>query len=271
MKRFLLTLFVLLIVQTCAMAFDSSIKFIQVTDVHFVSKNPHNVEVLQKAIKDINKQSGVSFVVFTGDNIDNPKKEDIVQFMKIVKHLKVPYYIVIGNHDVYKSGGLSKAEYNAVVRNENKLWFHRSWNYTFRKKGYEFIVVDGAKEIIPGPVGYYRADTLKWLDKQLSKNKRRPVIIFQHYPILMSPDFGKRLRTHETYQAEKYFDVLNKHDNVLAIISGHFHTNSETMKDGIYHITTPTLHSEDGTYKIIDIVSKKGLSPIIYTQLKVVE
>ena len=43
------------------------------------------------------------------------------------------------------------------------------------------------------------------------------------------------------------------------------------MKNGVYHISTPTLLDNPPVYKIIDIVSKDGLSPIIYTQLKEVE
>ena len=62
--------------------------------------------------------------------------------------------------------------------------------------------------------------------------------------------------------------IIDKHDNVLAVVAGHFHTNVEKMQDGVYHITSPTILKLPNSYKIIDIVSKKGFSPIIYTQLK---
>ena len=272
MKKAVLTLFLVLFLQTACMALESTIKFVQVTDVHFDRKVEYKVKVLEETVKDINKLNNVSFVVFTGDNVNNPIPEDVAAFIKIVNKLKVPYYLVIGNHDVAKSKNLSKERYNEIVRENNLFWFHRKWNYTFKKKGYTFIVVDGAKEVIPGPAGYYRTDTLAWLDKQLTKNAKNPVIIFQHYPILDTPELGSsRLKTHRTYQPEKYFEVLEKHNNVLAILSGHFHENSEIMKDGIYHISSPTLLKIPPVYKIIDIVSKRGLSPIIYTQLKEVE
>ena len=51
-------------------------------------------------------------------------------------------------------------------------------------------------------------------------------------------------------------------------MSGHFHVNYETMKDGVYHISTPSLLSVPYSYKIIDIVTTKDFSPIIYTQLR---
>ncbi len=272
MKKIILTFICAFFIQTMCFALDSSIKFVQVTDVHFNTKNPYSIELLQKTVQDINKLKDVSFVVFTGDNLNNPEPDDLDDFVRIINKLKAPYYLVLGNHDVCKGKNISKDQYNEIVRENNIFWFHRKWNYTFKKKGFVFAVVDGAKEVIPGPVGYYRDDTIRWLDEKLSKYSKNPVIIFQHYPILDAPEFSSsRLRTHRTYQPEKYFEMLKWHDNVIAIISGHFHVNSEHMKDGIYHISTPSLLSEPPVYKIIDIVSKDGLSPIIYTQLKEVE
>ncbi len=272
MKNIILTLFFILFFQTAAMALESSIRFVQVTDTHFNTKNEYSVTVLKNTVKDINRLKDISFVVFTGDNLNSPKADDLDDFIKIINGLKAPYYLVIGNHDVFKSGELSKIQYNDIVRNNNFFWFYRKWNYVFKKKGYTFIVVDGAKEVIPGSAGYYRADTLEWLDKQLVKNKKHPVIIMQHYPIVDAPEFSSsRLKTHRTYQPEKYLDILDKHNNVLAVISGHFHVNSEMMRNGVYHICTPTLLSNPPVYKIVDIVSKNGLSPLVYTQLKQVE
>ena len=271
MKKIFLTILFLFIFQACSMAMDKSIRFIQVTDAHFNPNIENTKEILTQTVKDINNQKDIAFVVFTGDNIDKANEKHLEEFMKIVKKIHAPYYLVLGNHDVFKSQNLSKVRYKEIVRH-HRIWLHRSWNYSFKKNGYVFIVADGAKEVIPGAAGYYRADTLKWIDKQLTKNADKPVIIFQHYPIIESPEFGKgALRTHRTYQAEKYLDMLSKHDNVIAIVSGHFHVNSEVMQNGVYHINTPTLQKDPPTYKIIDVVHKKGLSPIIYTQLKEVD
>lgn len=272
MKKTILTILSVFLLQTCCMAFDSAIRFVQVTDVHFDRNVPSKVTVLKDTVNDINKLKDVSFVVFTGDNINHPVPEDLVEFVKIVNRLRVPYYVVLGNHDVSKSRNLSKERYSEIIRENNIFWVRRKWNYAFKKKGYTFIFVDGSKEIIPGPVGYYRKDTLEWLDKKLSDNKKSPVVILQHYPIIDAKEFGSaRLKTHRTYEPEKYFEVLNKHNNVIAILSGHYHVNSETMLDGIYHITTPSLISASHSYKIIDIVSKKGFTPIIYTQLRSID
>lgn len=91
------------------------------------------------------------------------------------------------------------------------------------------------------------------------------MIIFQHFPI-EAPYYN---RTHSTYNVEAYQEVLKKHHNVLAIISGHYHANGEKMVDGIYHISTPAHVESPHNFKIIEI--ETGKKPVIYTQLRHVE
>lgn len=244
--------------------FAESIKFVQVTDTHFRARDEFRTDVLKNAVKSINNEKGISFVVFTGDNIDSAKPEYLSEFVKIVNKLNVPYYLVIGNHDVFKNNGLSKANYLETVKDNNCLYRHTKPNYVFKKNGFVFIVVDGAKEIIPGSTGYYREDTLKWLDKQLTKHKNEKVIIFQHFPLVSL----KILKSHEVYQKEKYLQLLDKHENVVSIITGHIHSNDEIMRNGVYHITSPTLLNEPYYYKVINVSITKEFSPMIYTELK---
>lgn len=270
MKKFLLFLFsifaFLMLLPTSAVA--ENIKFAQISDAHLAVGSEYSIKVLKTAVEDINKQSNISFVVFTGDNINNPREENLKEFVDIVGKLNVPYYVVLGNHDVYKSNGLSKVRYYEILRAKNLLYPQRKPNYVFKKNGFVFIIVDGAKEVIPGAVGYYRTDTLEWLEKELIKYKDNDVIIFQHFPVEYPEGVDNRLKTHKTYKVEEYQELLSKHHNVLAVISGHFHVNSENMKDGVYHISTPSLIGLPNSYKIIDIVTTKEFSPIIYTQLR---
>ena len=75
----------------------------------------------------------------------------------------------------------------------------------------------------------------------------------------------------DVYQKEDYLNILDKHDNVVSVVAGHLHINSEVMRNGVYHITSPTLLSTPPVYKIITITTTKGFSPMIYTELKEVE
>lgn len=274
MKRlFNLTLTLILLaflVTPCVFAKD--IKFIQITDSHFshTKKNPTQQEVetsestLIKTVDDINSISNVDFVIFTGDNIDTANSDDLKAFITIANKLKYPYYMVIGNHEVFKSQHFEKKDYMKMVDKYSKNCHYKTPNYVFEKNGLFFVVVDGAKEVIPGPAGYFKNDTLKWLDKTLTKYKNRKVVIFQHFPIV-EPYYN---RTHTTYNKQAYEEILKKHTNVISIISGHYHANGENMVDGVYHISTPALVVPPHNYKIIELTgdAKKGYN--IYTQLR---
>lgn len=268
MKKLLLVLGMLFL--SIGQVLAENIKFVQITDTHLSAANPYTSRVLESAVDDINKQSDISFVVFTGDNIAGPKEENLKQFLKVVKGLKIPYYLAVGNSDVYKTNGLSKVRYYEVIRESSIFRFRmqNSPNYVFKNKKFVFLIVDGAKEVVPGTIGYYRQDTLDWLDKMLYKYKNKDVVIFQHFPVEYPKEVETRLKTHKTYKVEEYQKILDKHHNVLAVVSGHFHINSETMNNGVYHISSPSLMTLPQSYKIIDIVTTKEFSPIIYTQLR---
>ena len=241
MKRFLINLLAVMVITFGANeAFGADIKFVQIADSHYAVNNEYSQDVLKETVKQVNKLKGVSFVVFTGDNINRPREEDLISFVRTANKLKAPYYLVFGDHDVYKNGGMSKINYIETVKDNHFFYRPSSPNYVIKKQGFVFI------------------------DKQLSKNKKTPVIILQHYPIVEP----KERKSHRVYQPEKYFEILEKHNNVIAIVSGHYHINGEQMKDGIYHISTPSLLIPPNYYKVIDIVTTPGFSPMIYTELK---
>lgn len=270
MKKFILLFlgFIFLITGLNMQALAENIKFVQITDTHLAASNPYTIRVLKNAIDDINAQPEISFVVFTGDNIASPKEENLRAFLKTLKKLKVPYYIALGNEDVYKANGLSKVRYYEIMREFSIFRAQKSPNYVFKKNGFVFVIVDGAKEVVPGTIGYYRQDTLDWLDKTLTKYKRKDVVIFQHFPVVYPKDSESRVKTHKTYKVEDYREVLAKHTNVLAVVTGHFHVNDESMSNGVYYINSPSMLTLPQSYKIIDIVTTKEFSPIIYTQLR---
>src|SRR5574344_430010 len=158
MKKFLL-LFISLIVVFLAgnsSVFAENIKFVQITDAHIDSNSAYSQNVLKSAVEDINALEGVSFVVFTGDNINSPSPENLKAFVTIVEKLKAPYYVALGNHDVYKSQGMSRVRDYEILKRGKLLVPQRGANYGGKKKGFVVLGVEGAKGVIPGSMGYYR-------------------------------------------------------------------------------------------------------------------
>ena len=256
MKKLLLLIFIFIL--GISGVFAKNIKFAQITDIYYKG----NSDILDKIVKDINKTPDIDFIVFTGNNIGKPDENNLKRFLIDAKRLNKPIYIVLGNKDVSKSHNLDKKTYMNVVRKYNK--FHpKSTNYTFKKGDIVFIVVDGSKELIPSMNGFYNKDTIAWVDKQLTKYANNKVVILQHFPLVNKPNN----EYYYTYNILEYMQMLSKHNNVLAVITGHYNKNDEVMYNGVYHITSP--RSAEGTYKIIDIDVANGNA--VYTILKEVK
>ena len=257
MKR-TLSLLLTFVLFTTLSALSAEMKFAQVSDAMFSAGDEHSVRNLQNVIHDINKQRDLSFVIFTGNNISKPNKNNLEEFLNNTKKLNVPYYVLIGNKDVNKQKDLSKSEYMKIVQKEVRA--HKkidSPNYVFEKNGVVFIVADGAKEVIPSPIGYYKADVLAWLDEQLNKYSNKNVVIIQHFPLI--PPCKKENKY--TNKAQDYLHLLAKHKNVKAVIAGHYNTNSEQKVNGILHISTENVP----TYKIIEILDYNTQNPTFWS------
>ena len=237
------------------------VRFVQVSDVRF--SDTENSQILDKIIKDINRQKDVEFVVFTGDNIEKPSSTLLEGFLNEIKKLKYPYYIVIGDKEVNKHKNLSKVEYTKILKKNIRKYQPELPYYTFEKSGVIFIVMDGAKDVIPSTNGYYKDSILEWLSDELNKYPGKNVIILQHFPIVAPVE----RETYYTFKPEKYLQIIAEHKNVKAIFAGHFGVNSEQKIGNIEHITTSGMPY----YRIIDIIDSDTDNPTIWAQLKKVE
>ena len=247
MKKVYRIIFLLLFICSCTYACE--VKFIQITDINLNTKNAYR---LRETIKEINQYKDIDFVVFGGNNISKTNINNLNTFLYLLKKVNKKCYVLLGSTDVLASSGIDKEYYLKRVRRV-KFFHSKKPNYTFKKNGYLFVVMDGSKEFFQSSNGYYSKKELVWLDDVLSKNKDKEIIILQHFPIL--PTKSKWL---ETAKIENYKEVILKYSNIKAIISGHYGINFEEKIDGIYHIITEN-YSKNCAYKIIEIDTKNDL------------
>lgn len=256
MKKLLL-LFVFLFFTLCNCCEAKSVKFVQVTDVMYGKNNAN--EILEKAVKDINEMKDIDFVVFTGDNTAGANLDYLQGFVKTVQKLNKPFYMVVGDRDVAKSKHLEKEVY---AKKLHKLLGRKSpetLNYTFKKGNVTFIVVDGAKDFITMPNGYFNSTTLEWLENQIKLNKDNKIVLLQHFPVANKTNNDLLY----TANAVQYLKLINQYDNIISVVAGHFNKNDEVSLNGIYYIVTPSL--QQNCYKIIEIDEDNGYQ--IFTSL----
>ena len=256
MKK-ILSIFILFLATTIVTN-ATEIKFVQVDSTRFFANSDISVSNFKTLIKNINQMKNVSFVLFSGDNLAVQSQANLKSFIKNADKLNVPYCIALGHKDVNKKKGLSKEQYAKLVR-KHSLGVNDSLNYVFTKKGVVFVVADGSKEVIATPFGYYKEDIINWIDKELTKYSKKNVIILQHFPVYPPA----QQESYYTFKADLYMQMLSKHSNVRAIVSG-FKINSELDVDGIKHITT----AEYPQYRIIEIFDCETNNPTIWSTLK---
>ena len=255
-KKLLSLLFVYFLF--CTTVFAKDLRFVQITDVRYSKE--HNSETLEKVIADVNKHKDVDFVVFTGDNIEKPDIQNLKDFIITAKKLRKPFYVLIGDKDVNKHKDLSKKDFQKYLKKRLSTHKTADLNYTFERGGVVFMVVDGAKDVIPSSNGYFKEDTVEWVDTNLALYPNKNVVILQHFPIVAPTDN----EGYRTFKPEKYLDVIKKHKNVKAIITGHFEVNKEETVDGVTHITTAPAPN----YRVIDILDCTSQSPTFWAEVK---
>ena len=255
MKRFWV-----IIILLCSMLFvpkvcAKELKFVQITDTNFTLDiddiaSEERAKHLKQAIKDINKDKSIKFVVFTGNSVRHPDKKELAAFFRLANKLRKPYYVVIGNKEVLRYKHFTKKNFmhTAWLHNHNMLFKKPSYVFT-PNRDIAFVVLDGVNEMMPVPSGNYRPETLEWLDKQLDKYENKKVVILQHFPIVSPSDKP----VYDPADMNKYLQTINSYDNVLAIISGHFNADVTTYRKGVYHISSPAFSAPYYRYKVIEI------------------
>jgi len=246
------------IILTKAQSAENSVRFAQISDIHLHDSAAnrgnrmlaHSAELFKDAVEQINEQGNVDFVVFTGDMIDVPSVKLLKQFISIADNLKPQWFWTTGNHDI---GGVVRPAGVLKLLNERKPSSASNGitktYYSFKVKNFVFLCMDGVMTNKITANGLFSAEQLRWLEAQLKANKDSYVVIFQHYP-LVEPFQSK---THYVMNAQQYLNILDKHNNVVAVISGHYHAAKIKMRNNVAHISSPSLIQYPNAFRIFTL------------------
>jgi outer membrane protein assembly factor BamB/predicted phosphodiesterase len=209
-------------------------RFAFISDTHIGSPNGTAEEDLRRTVRDINAMSDIAFVVLTGDITELGTDEEIKLAKQILDSLRVPWYIIPGNHDTgwSESGGVS---------------FTRIFGYdkfSFEHEGIRFLGCASGPYVRMGD-GHVPRDAVNWLDDELKKLKpQQPVIFLNHYPIDNSLDNWYEI----TGRLRKY--------NTWAILCGHGHANrAMNFEDipGVMGRSNLRTRADRGGYNLVDV------------------
>jgi len=255
---------ILAILMVCGYEYCSAsdLKFAQVSDVHFSTRNVNTTfkltgespKLLDDAINQINEMPDINFVMFTGDLIDKSFEKELSAVLPHVEKLKYPWYFIFGNHDPCVGGYLTKDLYLQILREHNKNFTAQKPYYSFvPQKGYKVIALDSIIDTRITSNGEIYPEQVKWLKEELENSKKDVVLIFTHVPILEPfPSEGHRLLNAGEIQA-----ILENCKNPIAVFQGHYHANKITQHENVLYVSSPALVSYPNAFRIITVKNEK--------------
>ncbi len=240
----------------------SSLKFAQVSDVHFSTRSANTTykltgespKLLDDAIAQINETPNVNFVMFTGDQIDKSYEKELSAFLPHAEKLIYPWYVVFGNHDTCLGGYLTPQVYLSIVQAHNKNFNYTTPYYSFTpQKGYKVIVLDTIIRDRLTTNGWIDESQIEWLDEQIKNSPKDTILIFMHVPLVEpfnSPN-------HRLLNADQVESVLMKYKNPIAVFQGHYHSSKITQKGNILYVSTTSLATYPNAFRIVNVTNYK--------------
>jgi 3',5'-cyclic AMP phosphodiesterase CpdA len=163
-------------------------------------------------MNDYYQQRPFALVLMTGDNIYEDGEINRVgatfgRPYRFLRQQEVPFYAVLGNHDIRTNNGVDQVNYSAFNM--------QGRYYTFTQGIVQFFALDTNENAD-------WSDQLSWLDQELAKSKATWKIVFGHHPLYSSGAHGS---------SSELIDLLSslfaKH-GVQLYVNGHDHNYERT-------------------------------------------
>lgn len=231
--------------------------FLHLTDMH-VRRKRKGHEGYQACIDAVNTYDRTaSFVLMGGDlafDGNYTGKEEFADQIDLYKNvsdrLKMPYYNLIGNHDVFGWSSRRKVSVDDPDLGKklimDKLKMPNSF-YSFNYKGWHFVMMDSIHPVQADHGPSYKAAfgdaQLEWLRFDLGKHHKMPTVIvthiaaFCHITQMKGDTKGNSIGNMVVEDTVRFRQIIERH-NVKAVLQGHSHIPEDYFYNGVWYITS---------------------------------
>lgn len=237
-------------------------KFMQISDVHVGAPTNQPVHKRLQAAVELANSLSVDLVIDTGDIATHPvyaaTDEYLKEFQIYKKHmsaLKMPYYVVPGNHDIgYFNNDLDPRN---VTFADGDLLAKRflkevgPLNQSFVFRGCRFLLINNNPSYGHRP-GYVSARQLAWIRHELnrSRQQKQKTFLFMHIPVLHKGK-GKPWGG----SSQKLVELVKQYQ-VPLVAYGHEHRFIPTLHEGVLYMMCPDLkvkeHNDVLVYEVYE-------------------
>jgi len=235
--------------------------------------------LLRSAVRDVNARENVDVAIVAGDLLAQAEPLSIDRARTILDELRVPYYVVLGEHDgpmpvrrpseVWPRPGEEGGRPAMPPAGEAAAGASRStvlWTF----QGHGLSGPDGywVEEVKPGVVlvgldtvdpgrraGHVDARQLAWLDHTLGRYAGKMVVVVAHHGLMpLHPlDEGVAWQHLLVDNAAEVRQVLERHPNVVMVVTAHHHFAGGRIAGRIVYVASPSVSVWPMAYHLIRI------------------
>ncbi|AWS47640.1 metallophosphoesterase [Streptosporangium sp. 'caverna'] len=195
-----------------------------VSDTH-LDDSPRSIDRTRAVMRHLDSLPGpLDAVIVTGDIADNGLAEEYETARELLAS-RYPTVICPGNHDVRQA-------FRKVLLDQDG---DGPVNQVLRLDGLTVALCDSS---VPGrPEGFLEDETIAWLEALLAESPGTPALVGMHHPpVTLGIPYVDEIRLRNPERLE---EVLRRHPQVAAVVTGHAHTAASTTFAGLPLVVAP--------------------------------
>lgn len=214
--------------------------------------------LLVRAVTDLNKAKDLNFVVISGDLFARADALSLDRAKGVLAELKAPYYVVFGDHDVpADKEGMSRTVLALAFQGHG---FEGPENYWAHEAAPGLLLVGLDTAQAGRRAGHVDATQLDWLDKTLTQNANKAVVVVAHHGLaqIHPLDEGSEWRDLLADNADEVRAVLARHKNVVLVVTGHHHMAAGSVSGSSIYLAGPSLSVWPLAYHLVRLTPREA-------------
>ncbi len=259
----------------------SPVRFAVISDTHVDIKGKNGIkmsavsaECLSRTVADINRDTGLAFILVAGDLLLDGELENAQAVKKSLDKLTAPYYVVAGNHDYIPPDPKKRRNgfHYLTIEDFVKLFDGHGYDTSGKryyahqiKPGLRLIGLDACLPLESKKWGgLLPEEQLQWLDKQLTDHADELNLIFMHHNLIRWTADELKGGPKQWFCIDNAAEVrsfLSRHsESAPVIISGHRHIGLNFKEvNKVNYFVVPSLNSHPMRYTVFSL-SRQSVS-----------